>query len=81
MAESIPLMKAVTCSAARFGSSENERTPMTGLAGLLLTSESGAKSMLNPSARISSPIILAVSSVRAVSPAAARAIFPEPVVP
>ena len=54
---------------------------MTGLAGLLLTSESGAKSMLNPSARISSPIILAVSSVRAVSPAAARAIFPEPVVP
>ena len=80
-AASIPLMKAFTCSATRLGSSENDRTPMIGLAGLLLTSESGAKSILNPRALISSPIIFAVSSVRDVSPAAARAMFPEPVVP
>ena len=80
-AASRPLMKAVTYSAAVCGSSENERTPMIGLAGLLLTSETGAKSILKPSALISSPSIWAVSSARAGSPAAARAILPEPQVP
>ena len=70
----IPSMKAAPSSATRAGSEPNERVPMTGLAGLILTSRSGARSMLIPTADNSSAIAAPTRLASAASPVAAIAI-------
>ena len=59
------------------GSSEKDLVPITGLLGSLFTSMSGAKSVLKPTADISSPIIMPViSALFSASEVAPIAIFP-----
>ena len=50
-----PRMSAALMRATNFGASPKERVPMTGFRGLLLTSQTGAKSTLMPRAESSLP--------------------------
>ena len=58
------------------GSSPNERTPMTGFRGSELTSSTGARFQLKPTARISSAVAFATSKTRLGDRAAAIAMAP-----
>ena len=71
-----PLTKATVCSATRSGSAPKERTPITGLAGLLLTSASGARSRSTPARARTAPIEAATDRVSSTSPAKPRARLP-----
>ncbi len=59
-----PRTKAAPCRATSAGSAPNERTPITGLAGSLLTSTHGARSRSMPAAASSAPIDAATASVQ-----------------
>ncbi len=58
-----PRTKATPWRATSAGSAPNERTPMTGLAGLLLTSTHGARSSVMPASAIIAPMALATAEV------------------
>ena len=57
----------------RLGAVPNARLPITGFAGLVCTSSTGAKSHPTPSAASSSPSARPTAAVRAASPAAPTA--------
>ena len=64
---------AATCRPTSSGSEPNERTPITGLSGLVFTSATGAKSRLTPTCASSAPIAAAterVSSTSSTTPSA-----------
>ena len=66
--ESEPFANAIPSAAAVCGSSEKERSPITGFAGLLSTSRTGAKFTSIPTARssaaVAAPTASATSSFR-----------------
>jgi hypothetical protein len=67
---------APTIDAASAGSDENERVPITGLSGLTLVSATGAKLVLTPIARSSSPVMAAAVRASSVLRPAPSAIEP-----
>ena len=69
-----PSANATPNAATVAGSEPNERMPMTGLSGLLLTSRSGARSMLMPTATSSAAMARAMRRAFSTSPVAATAI-------
>ncbi len=71
-----PSTAAPTMAATRAGSDPYERAPITGLAGLTLTSATGAKSRLMPSARSSSPVTRAAVRASSGSRVAPMAMLP-----
>ena len=76
-----PSMNATPNLEAISGSSEKERTPITGLDGLVFISITGAKSRFMPSTFNSFPCTEAICFAAFTSPVAAKAMFPTPVVP
>ena len=71
-----PSTHAAVWAATAPGSDPNDRTPMTGLEALLLTSASGARSRSTPARASSRPIARATERVRSRSPAAPSARLP-----
>ncbi len=62
-----PRTNAATCLATSAGSSPNERIPITGFCGFVLTSATGAKSRLTPTLASSAPSDAATRSVSTTS--------------
>ena len=71
-----PVTNAATWRETSAGSEPNERTPITGLSGLVLTSATGARSSVIPTARSSSASARAICSVSATSSIAPSARWP-----
>jgi hypothetical protein len=63
-------------SATRLACDPNDRTPMTGLAGLTFTSATGARSWLMPIAASSRPVIAPALRASATSRVAPSAMLP-----
>lgn len=70
-----PRAKARPSRETSAGSSPKLRTLMIGLAGLLLTSSTGANTQWNPSALASSPVTRPIASASAASPVAPTSIW------
>ena len=68
-----PRQKASACPETASGVVPNARLPITGFAGLVCTSSTGAKSHPTPSAASSSPSARPTAAVRTASPAAPTA--------
>ena len=66
---------AVPNRATSSGDAPNDRMPMTGLSGLSLTSITGARFMLIPTARISAAMTAAISRARSADPVAPTAML------
>ena len=73
-ADCSPLTAAATCAPTRLGSAPYEREPITKLPGGPITSASGAKSTLMPTAASSCPAPFQAASVSSGRPAAPNAI-------
>ena len=71
-----PATNAATWRATTSASAPNERTPMTGLPGSLLTSAHGARSRSTPATTSTSPSARATRRVRSSSSTAPRAALP-----
>ena len=71
-----PDVNAATCRATSAGSAPNDRTPMTGLSGSLLTSAHGARSRSIPEASSTVPSARPTPRVRSSSSIAPRAALP-----
>ena len=71
-----PRTKAATCRETSSASEPNERMPMTGFCGFVLTSATGAKSRLTPASASSAPSDAATLSLSSTSSTTPSAAFP-----